>query len=232
MNKMKIKSFDKFLKIRIIVYIIVIGIYYLFFANQRQNGPTVNESTQFYNKVMSSSQTFYEEKFVDFEGFDNKTGAEEFLVPNIVHYVSLGQTKISFPLFLSILSAWLNQKPSRIYIHCDDCSFHGKYWDELLKLNGLNQILHINKLENFKETIFKTKPGWIHHKSDVIRLLVLMHFGGIYFDNDMILVNSLDKYRKFEIAVSWDSDDDGIGNQIFVANRNARLLKAMYDGYR
>ena len=48
----------------------------------------------------------------------------------------------------------------------------------------------------------------------------------------MILVNSLNKYRKFEIAVSWDSDVDGIGNQVIIANRNSRLLRAMYDGYR
>jgi hypothetical protein len=55
---------------------------------------------------------------------------------------------------------------------------------------------------------------------------------GIYLDNDMILVNSLNKYRNFEIAVSWDSDIDGIGNQVIIANRNSRLLRAMYDGYR
>jgi mannosyltransferase OCH1-like enzyme len=230
---MRIRLFDKnFLKTRLLFYITIISLYYFILMKPRNNHLNTNASKKFSYKTKNVSQLDYDEKFVDFEGFDNIAGASEFLVPNIVHYVCLKQTKLSFSLFLSILSAWQNQKPSRIYIHCDDCSFNGKYWNELLKLKELNQILYINKLENFKETIFKKKPGWIHHKSDVIRILILMHYGGIYMDNDMILVNSLDKYRKFEIAVSWDSDVDGIGNQIFVSNRNARLLKAMYDGYR
>ncbi len=48
----------------------------------------------------------------------------------------------------------------------------------------------------------------------------------------MILINSLDKYRSFEMSVSWDSDTDGIGNQVLIANKNARFLGAMFDGYR
>jgi mannosyltransferase OCH1-like enzyme len=66
----------------------------------------------------------------------------------------------------------------------------------------------------------------------VLRILILMNFGGIYLDNDVYLVNSLDKYRKFEMVISWDADDLGIGNQVFLANRNARFLKAYYDLYR
>lgn len=64
------------------------------------------------------------------------------------------------------------------------------------------------------------------------RLLVLMNYGGIFFDNDVYVVNSLDKYRKYELTVSWDGDNEGLGVQVLIANRNARLLKAHYDKYR
>lgn len=59
-----------------------------------------------------------------------------------------------------------------------------------------------------------------------------MNYGGIYLDNDVYLVNSLDKYRYYEMTVSWDGDKEAIGNQVLIANRNARLLRAYFDSYR
>jgi mannosyltransferase OCH1-like enzyme len=172
-------------------------------------------------------------KLIDFEGFNNNTGLEcEYIVPNIIHFVHLNQPYIKFASFLSILAAWLNQKPAKIYFHCNDCGYKGKYWDEINKLKALRSIIIINKFENLNEKIFNLNPGWIHHKADTLRLLILMHYGGIYLDNDMLLIQSIDYYRRFEFALSWDSDIDGIGNQLLIANKNARLLRAMYDGYR
>lgn len=75
----------------------------------------------------------------------------------------------------------------------------------------------------------KTKKS---DRADVLRILILMNYGGIYLDNDCYLVNSFDKYRHFEMVVSWDDDEVGIGNQVFIANRNARFLKSYYDHYR
>ena len=31
-----------------------------------------------------------------------------------------------------------------------------------------------------------------------------MNYGGIYLDNDVYVVDSLDEYRKYEMVVSWD----------------------------
>jgi mannosyltransferase OCH1-like enzyme len=33
-------------------------------------------------------------------------------------------------------------------------------------------------------------------QADVLRLLILRRYGGIYLDNDIYVVNSLDKYRR------------------------------------
>jgi len=189
-----------------------------------------NSNNTFNNTIISN-----QESIINFEGFNNKNpilNEQHFIVPNLIHYINLKQSKLEFPLFLNILSVWLHQKPDAIYLHCDDCEYNGKYWRALMTIPELKSILKINKLSNLKMNIFNIKPGFIQHKSDVLRILVLMSFGGIYLDNDMILVNSLDKYRHFEMTVSWDSDKDGIGNQILIANRNARLLKSMFDGYR
>jgi mannosyltransferase OCH1-like enzyme len=74
-----------------------------------------------------------------------------------------------------------------------------------------------------------------YHRSDVWRLMILMNYGGIFLDNDVYVVNSLNKYRKFEMTLSFENEDDSmsaIGNQVLLAHKNARLLRAHFDFYR
>ena len=59
-----------------------------------------------------------------------------------------------------------------------------------------------------------------------------MNYGGIYLDTDMHIINSLDEFRKFEMTVSYDGENDGIGNQILIAHKHARFLVAYLDSYR
>lgn len=70
-------------------------------------------------------------------------------------------------------------------------------------------------------------------RSDTIRLNVLMNYGGIYFDNDVYVIKPLHEFRKYEMTVSWDVDDQSsLGVQVLIAHRNARLIKAHFDMYR
>ena len=169
---------------------------------------------------------------LDFEEFDNQKGANSYIVPNIVHLLYLQTTEIQFYQALNIYSIFLNLKPDLIYIHCDDCRLHGHYWEEMNSIQDLKNIIQVKQLQ-FHRTIFGKEYGWInHHRSDVLRLLLLMNYGGIFLDNDVYVVNSLDQYRKFEMTVSWDDQEPAIGVQVMIANRNARLLKAHFDVYR
>jgi hypothetical protein len=52
-----------------------------------------------------------------------------------------------------------------------------------------------------------------------------MNYGGFYFDNDVYVIQSLQKYRKYEMTLEWNNKSEGIGSQILIAHRNARLLK-------
>ena len=40
-----------------------------------------------------------------FDHFDNVTGAQEIIVPNVIHFILFGQNSLEFISFLSILSA-------------------------------------------------------------------------------------------------------------------------------
>ena len=192
-----------------------------------------NQNVELYENNFNSLESKNQNRLINFEKFNNETGSSEYLVPNIVHYICLEKNKIDFGHFLSILSVYLNHNPLYIYIHCNECNFsHSKYWKMLNKIGKLKSKLKIKRLIKFSNKIFGVEPEWIHHKSDVLRNLVLMSYGGIYLDNDVLVINSLNKYRKFEIVSSWDSDKDGVGSQVLIANRNARFLRATFDLFR
>ncbi len=131
---------------------------------------------------------------------------------------------------IGIFAIYLNQNPDYIFINCDNCSFTGHSWKRMNSIGDLKRRIVVRQLA-FHDTIFGQKYCWInHHRSDVLRLVILMNYGGIFLDNDCFLVKSLDRFRKFDIAVSWD--DRNIEVQVMIAHRNARLLKAHFDMYR
>ncbi len=60
-----------------------------------------------------------------------------------------------------------------------------------------------------------------------------MSFGGIYLDNDVYVVRSLDEFRKREMSVGWEKESTHrMGSQVLVAHRHARFLRAWLDSYR
>jgi hypothetical protein len=97
--------------------------------------------------------------YLDFEAFDNVNGVNKSIVPNIVHLIYLNETKIKFYQMICIFSIYFNHKPELIYFHCDDCSFHGKYWEQIKSNKGLWSIIKIHKIP-YNEKIFGTNYSW------------------------------------------------------------------------
>ena len=180
-------QFSKLKSKRFLFYIVLVFILYLIKFESSKSFKNDLKHLNIYTSTPLKA-TDVNNNLINFENFNNNTGLfnqNYYIVPNIVHYVHLNQAEIKFPLFLSILSVWLNQKPRSIYLHCNDCNYSGKYWDELNRILGVKSILKIKKILNFDLKIFKQSPGWIHHKSDTIRLLALMSYGGKYLlEND------------------------------------------------
>src|SRR5438034_667943 len=88
----------------------------------------------------------------DLENFtdsDNVTGYPEDIVPNIIHFIRLKQPYVLFSQMLCIKAAYLNHDPLKIMIHCDNCSFYGKYWDmikniDVLVINPITVPTHVH----------------------------------------------------------------------------------------
>nr|XP_037268261.1 uncharacterized protein LOC119159562 [Rhipicephalus microplus] len=149
-------------------------------------------------------------------------------VPNIVHFVRLGDAPLSFIEVVSIRAAWLQQKPDSLMIHCDNCSATtgSENWKHIKDIPRLT----LNYVEK-PETIFGIEISCIQHASDIVRIRVLRKYGGIYLDSDSYVVKSLDKYRRYETTIGWPPRGI-IGNQIIIAHKRSEFLRLYYESYR
>ena len=119
-----------------------------------------------------------------FEGFNNETGVNHFIVPNIIHLIRFNKTEFSFTDYICLQAAYRNHRPEYFYIHTNaaNLKFNGKYWELIEKNTELRWRIRILYLESPTE-IFgqKLNPEWIfYHGGDIARIRIMMKYGGIY----------------------------------------------------
>ena len=189
----------------------------------------------FYNLPTSRYEKKIDRVSAEFNGFNNETGVDRFIVPNIIHLIRFNQVEFSYVDYICIKAAFINHRPDYFYIHTDvpEAKLEGKYWERIQnnqQLKSRIRILPINvPTEIFGKPVSK---GWrFYHGSDIARIRILMKYGGIFLDNDVYVIRSLDKYRKFEISLNWD-DGQYLGNQVIIANRSARILPLWLDTFQ
>ncbi|KAH9395770.1 hypothetical protein TYRP_020508 [Tyrophagus putrescentiae] len=178
-------------------------------------------------------------QFDDAEDGRNETGYSEYIVPDIVHYIQLENPYLEFVTLLSMLSAVRHHRPKVILVHSDRRSLRGKYWEHLLRVvNESSQaealsektIIRLNHIRRPKY-VFGRKLSSVYHASDIARMKVLRAYGGIYLDNDVYVVQSLHRFRRFEFAIGWP-EGQFLGTQVLACHRNARFLRLWHQSYR
>jgi hypothetical protein len=168
-----------------------------------------------------------------FEGFDNETGSKDgsYIVPNVIHFLRFREENFSFVDAVCVLSAFKNHRPDKIMFHTDVDKFVGPYWEKIKNTPGI--MYEIHKV-TVPDRIFgqKFNEGWhLWHAGDVTRIRILMEHGGIFLDNDVYVVQNLNRFRKFEMSIGWD-ERECIGTQVLVANRSARFLRLWLESYK
>ena len=137
------------------------------------------------------------------KSFSNVTGANHLIIPNIIHYVRFNNAEYSFVEYVCLRAAFRNQRPDFIYIHTDVDEFTGKYWSWVKNEPELWTRIRIIPTECPMEVFGQElSTEWrFFHGSDFVRLHAIQKFGGIYLDNDVFVIKSLDKYDllSFEI---------------------------------
>jgi len=167
---------------------------------------------------------------IDFEHFDNETGSRNLIVPNIIHYVHFDRKTLNFVCLICMLSAFYNHRPSKIYLHTN-IEPEGYYFHIFKTVLGTRLMIN----EVVKPThVFGQKLSSVQHCADVARIKLLMKYGGIFLDEDVFVVQNLNRFRHFECALGWP-DGQNIGTQVLVAHKDARFLAmwlAQYQNYR
>ncbi|KAL5020457.1 hypothetical protein ScPMuIL_003349 [Solemya velum] len=151
---------------------------------------------------------------------------DQFLVPNIVHFVWFQLERLSFYHFLSILSAHKFLKPCLILIHGDVLPA-GDYWGKLLDI--VTNIVHVRSDPPLQ--VFGKNLSWIQHKSDIHRIEVLKEYGGIYLDTDVIVLRSFEFLRNYTYTMGMEGDVT-FCNAIILAQKNATFLHQWYQSYK
>lgn len=172
-----------------------------------------------------------------FEGFDNVSGLQHgpHIVPNYVHFLRYGGNlkEVNFMDAVNILAAFKNQKPDKIMFHTNLGSFTGKYWQRLLQIPKFNETIEYHYIEPMDSIFGQTLNSWngLWHASDLLRIIILRKYGGIFIDNDVYIVQSLDYYRRYEMVLE-NIDELNYGTMTLVAHKDARFLSLWWEEYK
>ena len=163
-------------------------------------------------------------------------------IPSIVHFV-LGQgDKLNVTLirtasqafifinYLAILAARRQLHPKKLYVH-----YHHEpntfWWNQMKQDREIDATLMKSRLV---DTIYMRPVDHHSHRADIIRLEVLMKYGGIYLDIDALALRSFDPLRNLsDVIMAHESDDENTAcNAIILSKRNAQFVRRMYDAYQ
>jgi GR25 family glycosyltransferase involved in LPS biosynthesis len=155
------------------------------------------------NYILNNSNTYINTNYILFTEYILQMKQLN-KIPNIVHFIFglKEQTEdFKYVYYLSILSYLYYNKPKYCffwYIY----EPYGKYWD-IIK----NKLILINIPEN---TIFKLNDKIVTkyaHKADILRMEILLKYGGVYLDIDTIT------YKSFNTIYNFNNYDFFIGIQ-------------------
>nr|XP_026692243.1 uncharacterized protein LOC113474623 [Ciona intestinalis] len=145
-------------------------------------------------------------------------------VPNVVHYIWFGcKREFNFYHYLSIMSVLHNMRPCAVVVHAD-CEPNNYWWNELISKRFDNFYLVHQEAPN---KIFNHTISRVEHKSDVVRLEILIRWGGIYFDDTVLAIKSFNQLRNYSVVFPFQ--EKGIlNNGVIISEKNSTFLQTLY----
>ncbi|WVQ82214.1 hypothetical protein IAT38_004342 [Cryptococcus sp. DSM 104549] len=185
-------------------------------------------------------------------------------IPNVVHYVyGLAEDQPDFPYFayLAMRSAMMSLKPEVVYFHCIH-EPRGYWWERVKGWEGWVDEEQGGEVKGEVRVMRARDVQWVGkdrrpvvhfaHKADIIRLEVLLEYGGIYLDIDTFILRPFAPFSLLQhdtvLALEAHgltflrppgSDDEmkpkGLCNAVIVARKGAEFLErwlGSYEGFR
>ncbi|KAI9322034.1 hypothetical protein DFJ73DRAFT_299791 [Zopfochytrium polystomum] len=152
----------------------------------------------------------------------------QFKIPKIVHFVfglqpNFGDFPFQFVHYMAIKMAHTSIKPDVIMLHYK-YEPKGEWWERAKKLVKLVYV------ESVPTKIFGNPVENISHQADILRMQVVLKYGGIYLDSDMMVFRSLDPLLHHETVLGKE-DEAGLCNAMIMAAPNATFMREWYNRY-
>lgn len=149
------------------------------------------------------------------------------MIPNILHYIQLsnGGRSWKFHHYLSVKSAKLRSGVDKIYMWVDE-EPTGEWWD-LTK-----PMVEVIKIEPPSE-IFGKEITQLAHKSDVLRLQILIENGGIYVDTDTIFAKPFTSLldNRFVMGQQGLNGMEGLCPAVLLSEKDSYFAKQWLMGF-
>ena len=114
--------------------------------------------------------------------------------PNIIHFVSLSENNQSrlftFKQYLSVMSSRKFFNPEKMYLHAN-VRPHGEYWELAMEKLGIT-YRHVRRPPLVQG---RKRLSFMQHEADFTKLNVMLKYGGIASDFDVIFLNGT-KFRE------------------------------------
>jgi len=143
------------------------------------------------------------------------------MIPNILHYIHLSETGREWKLHhhLSVMSAVKRSGVDKIYVWIDTEPM-GEWWEYTKPFVETKFVEPPSEI--FGKTITQTA-----HKSDVIRLQLLIEYGGIYVDTDVIFVKSFEPLLQYKFVMGQQGirGREGLCPAVMLSEKDSTFAK-------
>lgn len=150
------------------------------------------------------------------------------MIPNTLHYVHLSEGGREWKLHhhLSVKSAAVRGNIDKIYLW-GDSEPTGEWW------NHTKELVELVLIES-PTNIFDIPITEQAHKSDVLRLQILLECGGIYVDTDTIFVKPFTDLldNKFVLGQQGESGVEGLCPAVILSEPDSTFGKAWLAGFK
>jgi hypothetical protein len=141
-------------------------------------------------------------------------------IPNVIHFCfglrrDFGGRPFSFVHYLAVKSAYMVHKPAAMHLYYA-YEPAGKWW------RAARPYLTLHKIEAPREAYGNALAHYAH-RSDILRLDVLLRAGGIYLDMDCISLRSFQPLLGCECVLGWQGTR-GLCNAVILAAQGAPFL--------
>ena len=154
------------------------------------------------------------------------------MIPNIFHFIyglteNFGNKPFGLAHYLAIKSAIVLNKPKSVF-------FYYEYEPQTEYFKKIKPFLNLVKIKSPK-TVYGNPLNHVAHQADIVRLLTLKLFGGIYMDLDTICSRSFEPLLNNSTVMGAEvgkNGENGLCNAVILAEKDAPYINQWLRTYQ